>query len=107
MFRRVELAAMSRYQELGELDGEHGWTADRWREAIEEYFDEYDRLGIGASARGPQLLQIEQGTTVWTVRQVFEDPEGDHDWGIDATVDLEESDEIGGAAITIVAVGPH
>ncbi|MFI1991865.1 DEAD/DEAH box helicase [Actinoplanes sp. NPDC020271] len=107
MFRRVELAALSRYQELGELDGEHGWTADRWREAIDEYFDEYDRLGTGPSARGPQLLQIEQGTTTWTVRQVFEDPDGDHDWGIDATVDLEASDEIGGAAITIVAVGPH
>lgn len=107
MFRRVELAAMSRYQELGELDAESGWPAERWREAVEGYFDEYDRLGIGASARGPQLLQLEQGPQVWTVRQVFEDPEGDLDWGIDATVDLEESDEIGGAAIRIVAVGPH
>lgn len=107
MFRRVELAALSRYQELGELDGEHGWTTDRWREAIEEYFDEYDSLGTGPAARGPQLLQIDQGTTVWTVRQVFEDPAGDHDWGIDATVDLEQSDEIGSAAITILAVGPH
>ncbi|GAA2876259.1 DEAD/DEAH box helicase [Actinoplanes cyaneus] len=107
MFRRVELAAMSRYQELGELDAESGWTAERWREAIDGYFDEYDTIGIGASARGPQLLQLDQGPKVWTVRQVFEDPERDLDWGIDATVDLEESDEIGSAAITIVAVGPH
>jgi hypothetical protein len=38
---------------------------------------------------------------------VFEDPEGDHDWGIDAVVDLAESDEAGTAAITVTAVGPH
>ncbi|GIE88497.1 DEAD/DEAH box helicase [Actinoplanes regularis] len=107
MFRRVELAALGRYDELGELDGESGWTAQRWRDAIDDYFDEYDELGTGSSARGPALLQIEQGPALWTVRQVFEDPEGDHDWGIDATVDLAESDEAGGAAITIVAVGPH
>ncbi|GIF04892.1 DEAD/DEAH box helicase [Actinoplanes siamensis] len=107
MFRRVELAALGRYDELGELDGESGWSAERWREAVDDYFDEYDELGTGPSARGPQLLQIDTGPGVWAVRQVFEDPAGDHDWGIDATVDLAESDEIGGAAITIVAVGPH
>ncbi|AEV85327.1 DEAD/DEAH box helicase [Actinoplanes sp. SE50] len=108
LFRRVELAALGRYAELGELDGEtSGWTTDRWRDAIESYFDEYDELGIGSSARGPQFLQIETSPAMWSVRQVFEDPAGDRDWGIDATIDLAESDEIGGAAIRIVAVGPH
>ncbi|GAA4608803.1 superfamily II RNA helicase [Actinoplanes octamycinicus] len=107
MFRRVELAALGRYDELGELDGESGWTAERWRKAIDEYFDEYDELGTGPAARGPAFLHIDAGPAVWTVRQVFEDPEGDHDWGIDATVDLAASDEAGSAAITILAVGPH
>ncbi|WIM93283.1 DUF3516 domain-containing protein [Actinoplanes oblitus] len=107
MFRRVELAALGRYDELGELDGESGWTAERWRKAIEEYFDEYDEMGTGPSARGPAFLHLDAGPAVWTVRQVFEDPDGDHDWGIDATVDLAASDEAGSAAITILAVGPH
>ncbi|BCJ39661.1 DEAD/DEAH box helicase [Actinoplanes ianthinogenes] len=107
MFRRVELAALGRYDELGELDGESGWTAERWRKAVEEYFDEYDEMGTGPAARGPAFLHIEAGPAVWSVRQVFEDPEGDHDWGIDATVDLAASDEAGSAAITIIAVGPH
>jgi hypothetical protein len=44
---------------------------------------------------------------MWKVRQVFEDPEGDHDWGIEAEVDLAASDELGAAAIRITAVGPH
>jgi superfamily II RNA helicase len=107
MFRRVELAALRRWDLLGEMDAEHGWTSERWQKAIQEYFEEYDRLGTGPAARGPAFLHIEQGATQWLVRQVFEDPEGDHDWGIDATVDLAESDEAGTAAITVTAVGPH
>ena len=107
MFRRVELAALRRWDLLGELDSDAGWTSERWQKAIGEYFEEYDELGTGPSARGPAFLHIDQGATVWTVRQVFEDPAGDHDWGIEATVDLAESDEIGSAAITVTAVGPH
>jgi hypothetical protein len=107
LFRRVELAALRHYDELGELDAEAGWTADRWAEAIEDYFAEYDEIGTGPAARGPALLQIDAGPAVWTVRQVFDDPAGDHDWGIDATVDLAASDEIGAAAVTVAAVGPH
>jgi superfamily II RNA helicase len=107
MFRRVELAALRRWDLLGELDAENGWTAERWQKAIQDYFEEYDSLGTGPAARGPAFLDIEQGATQWIVRQVFEDPEGDHDWGIDAVVDLAESDEAGTAAITVTAVGPH
>ncbi|MDI6099955.1 DUF3516 domain-containing protein [Actinoplanes sp. NEAU-A12] len=107
MFRRVELAALRRWDLLGEMDAEHGWTSERWQKAIGEYYEEYDELGTGSSARGPSFLHIDQGAEVWTVRQVFEDPAGDHDWGIEATVDLAESDEIGSAAITVTAVGPH
>jgi hypothetical protein len=42
----------------------------------------------------------------WTVRQVFDDPQGDHDWGITATVDLDASDEIGSAVVHVTHVGP-
>ncbi|MEV0901982.1 DUF3516 domain-containing protein [Actinoplanes sp. NPDC049802] len=107
MFRRVELAALRRWDLLGEMDAESGWTSERWQKAIQEYFEEYGEMGTGPSARGPAFLHIEQGPAVWSVRQVFEDPEGDHDWGIDATVDLAASDEAGTAVITVTAVGPH
>jgi superfamily II RNA helicase len=107
LFRRVELAALERYDELGELDAESGWTAERWREALERYYDEYDEIGTGSAARGPAFLQIDAGAQVWTVRQVFEDPDGDQDWGIDATVDLAASDEAGTAMVLLTGVGPH
>jgi hypothetical protein len=106
LFRRVELAARHAYLELGELDAESGWDADSWEDAIEDYFDEYDTLGTGPDARGPALLMIEQDTDVWRVRQIFDDPAGDHDWGISAEVDLRASDEVGSAVVRVLDVGP-
>jgi superfamily II RNA helicase len=106
MFRRVTLAAQRRYDELGELDGESGWDADAWADALEPYYDEYDDIGIGPDARGPDLLLITTDRDRWTVRQIFDDPAGDHDWGISAEVDLTASDEVGAAAVTVTAVGP-
>jgi superfamily II RNA helicase len=106
LFRRVTLAALRRYGELGELDGADGWRARDWEEALEEYFEEYDELGTGPDARGPAMLVISEGPREWTVRQIFDDPAGDHDWGISARVDLAASDEEGAAVIHVTAVGP-
>ncbi|GGL12409.1 DEAD/DEAH box helicase [Mangrovihabitans endophyticus] len=106
LFRRVELAALRRHDELGDLDGEAGWTAARWAQALDDYFAEYDEIGTGPAARGPALLHMDTGATVWTARQVFDDPDGDHDWGIDAEVDLAASDEAGAAAVRVTGVGP-
>ena len=107
MFRRVELAALEKYRELGELDEESGWDADAWADAMDAYWDEYDDLGTGPDARGPKLLQIEEQPQhgLWRVRQVFADPRGDHDWGISAEVDLAASDEEGRAVIRLTDVG--
>ncbi|MEV0004992.1 DUF3516 domain-containing protein [Micromonospora sp. NPDC050980] len=105
LFRRVELAALRRWDLLGELDAADGWHADAWADALEPYFDAYDSIGVGPDARGPALLMIEQGRQRWTVRQIFDDPDGDHDWGISAEVDLAASDEVGAAVVRVTDVG--
>ncbi|WP_425461478.1 DEAD/DEAH box helicase [Kitasatospora viridis] len=106
MFRRVELAALEHYGALGELDGEAGWDADRWADAMDAYFEEHDDLGTGPDARGPKMLLIEEDeeSNLWRVRQVFDDPAGDHDWGISAEVDLYGSDAEGRAVLQITDV---
>ena len=104
MFRRVELAALRRWQELGELDGDAGFDAAAWEAALEPYFAEYDEIGTGPDARGPALLLIDEQPDRWLVRQIFDDPAGDHDWGISAEVDLAASDEAGTAVITVIDV---
>ena len=105
LFRRVELAALRRYDELGALDEQAGWDAAAWAEAMEPYFAEHGELGTGADARGPGLLIISELPGRWEVRQIFDDPAGDHDWGISAVVDLAASDEAGEAAVDVTDVG--
>jgi superfamily II RNA helicase len=107
MFRRVELAALDKVEELGELDAGSGWDEDAWAEAMDAYWEEYDDLGTDPDARGPTLLRIEEDLEhgVWRVRQTFADPNGDHDWGISAEVDLAASDEEGRAVVRVTSVG--
>jgi superfamily II RNA helicase len=113
LFRRVELAALRRWEDLGELDGEDGWDADAWADALEPYFDEHEEIGTGPDARGPALLIIDRqpdtgGTGPaghWAVRQILDDPAGDHDWGISALVDLTASDLAGTAVLHVTEVG--
>ncbi|MDQ2789377.1 MAG: DUF3516 domain-containing protein, partial [Actinomycetota bacterium] len=105
LFRRVELAARRRWEELGELDADAGWDADSWREAVEPYFDEHVEISTGANARGPQLLIIDEQPDRWMVRQILDDPAGHHDWAIVAEVDLAASDESGIAVLWVTAVG--
>lgn len=104
MFRRVELFTDEDAQALGQLDGGAGWDSERWEDALDDYFDEHDDIGTGPDARGPGLLIITEEPGSWKVRQIFEDPAGNHDWGISATVDLAASDESGTAVVTVTDV---
>jgi hypothetical protein len=104
LFRRVELAALRRWDDLGALDAEAGWDADRWRTAMADYYAEHDEVGTAASARGPLLLQVEVLPGRWRVRQVLDDPAGHHDWAILAEVDLAASDAEGTAVVRVVDV---
>jgi superfamily II RNA helicase len=104
LFRRVELAALRRFDTLGELDGDAGWTEQRWRDALAGYFADHADIGTGPDARGPALLVVDPQPGRWVVRQILDDPAGDHDWGISAEVDLAASDAAGTAVVRITAV---
>ncbi len=105
LFRRVQLASLENYEELGELDAAAGFDADAWADAMDEYFEAHNALGTGPDARSAAMIIIEQSPTSWTVRQIFDDPAGDHDWGISATVDLAESNAEGVAVVRVSSVG--
>jgi hypothetical protein len=106
LFRRVELFALRRWYDLGELDQASGWDADRWGEVVQAYFAEHGELNTGGDARGPALLIIDKSESrLWRVRQILDDPAGDHDWGFDVEVDLEASDEEGVVVMQLVDAG--
>ncbi|ASN51888.1 RNA helicase [Sinomonas sp. R1AF57] len=105
LFRRVELFADEDSEALAALDGEAGFGVEQWEATLDAYFDEHEDIGTGPDARGPQLLVIEEKPGMWHVRQIFDDPAGNHDWGFSAEVDLGQSDETGTAVIRLTQIG--
>jgi len=104
MFRRVQLAADDDVDGLAELDGPGRWTADDWDDALGDYWDDHETINTGADARNPRLLTIDRGQVPWQIRQVIDDPAGDHDWVITAEVDPEASDREERLALTITGM---
>lgn len=105
MWQRVEHFAFEREARLAELDGASGWDRKAWAEAMDDYYDTYDHVGIDGAARSPQLLQITEESKVWRIRQVLDDPDHNRDWGIEAELDLEATDEAGEPVLAITHVG--
>lgn len=101
MFRRVEFAALRNWQALEDLG-----TGPDWETELAPYFAEYDTIGTGPDARGPQMFRVETRPGFWHVRQTLDDPAGDHGWAIVGVVDLAESDAAGEVVfdeVTVVA----
>nr|WP_312855047.1 DUF3516 domain-containing protein [Agromyces agglutinans] len=99
LFRRVQLAALERDDELAELDPDVGWP-----DALDRYYAEHDSIGVDAAARSPRLVEIDETDAPsgrWRVEQVLDDPAGDHDWRLRAEVDLEASAEEGAAVLHV------
>ncbi len=99
LWRRVQLAALQRDDELVALDPEAGWP-----EALDAYFDEHDSIGTGPDARSSARIIIEEEPEVWKVRQIIDDPDGHHDWGIRAEVDLSASADEGVAVVRVLGL---
>lgn len=102
MFRRVQLAAREDVDALAALDP--GLGADAWDAALDGYFADHEEILTGGDARSSKLLILTEGASMWGARQILDDPAGDHDWGISATIDLAASDEAGEAVVTVTGV---
>jgi superfamily II RNA helicase len=118
MFQKVLLASRDRFDELARLEAASSglsdpsprvtMDADAWEVALGAYWDEHEAIGTGPPARSPELLIIDRDEAsgsprTWTVRQILDDPEGNHDFSIVAVVDLDASDAAGEAVIRAVS----
>jgi hypothetical protein len=109
LWRRVELAARDDVDGLAAVESTtaglvepplevHMSRAD-WDAALEGYYADHDEVRLDADARGPAMLVVEEAGRTWTARQTLHDPAGDHDWVIEAEVDLDASDLAGEAVV--------
>ena len=117
MFRRVELVARDDLDGLvraGAADADRidpprevVMTRSAWDAALEDYYAEHDDarhrrrrprpVAAPGRARRRRAGRAPDETPyrLWRVRQTLDDPEGHHDWVIEAIVDLDASDEVG------------
>jgi hypothetical protein len=100
LFRRVQLAALERDDELAELDPDVDWGA-----FLDGYYEEHDEVLTGPGSRSAALFSVTEGAAEWKVEQTMDDPAGDHDWRIRATVDLAASEDAGEAILHVDWVG--
>lgn len=109
LFARVLLAAQDKAEDLGALDAEWGWSAARWQESLDDFFEAHEELRIDATARSAAYFQIdespEQERHRWHVRQIFLDGDDDMDFRIEADVDLDATQEQGEVVFDDYRVG--
>lgn len=99
LFRRVRLIARNDASGLGDVDAEWGFSARRWQEALDAYFDAHDEVLLDADARSSAYFSIDErdeaALHIWHVHQIVRDADGDDDFGIMADVDLDATQESG------------
>ena len=124
MFHRVELFGDEQDARLEALDhlpdGAIPYTCDNWADALDDYFGVYEDLDDSPAARSPEFFRIDKAPKLssaemadvgaqdgdyWLVTQVLVDPQGNYDFGINAVVHLEASNEQGSPAVTTLSVG--
>ncbi len=109
LIRRVSLAAQGKVKELGALDLDWGCGEGRWSTALEAFHEAHEEIVLDAHARSTAFFSVderdEKTAHVWHVHQIFQDSDGDCDFGIMADVDLDATQENGEAVFKEYRVG--
>jgi superfamily II RNA helicase len=91
---RAVVSAMSRgeYEDVVRLvrhPQEEPWSPETIKQALEPYFEEYNRIVFDHRARASDLTQMKrEGRGSWAVTQVLCDPERDNTWYLSGRVEL-------------------
>lgn len=108
MFRRVQLMDLDQPEELGKLDKPWHYDVHTWENVLDDYYDEHEYVNTDMQARSGEYFILdtrhEEDRHEWTVRQIIDDSDGDHDWAITATVDLDATQSEGEVIFTEYSV---
>jgi len=97
--------AVSCVRRPGDAEAPEEWTAGRFAEAMRPFFATYDRLVFDHHARQPGFTRLDEtGPRQWRVRQTLCDPDGDHMWYIDGSIDLRGVRQPGGPIVTLTEI---
>lgn len=94
LFRRAELIALDRFEELGEMDARWGWGVRAWDEALDRFYSDHESVDTSQDARSEKYFSVEPTVSLdgfWRCRQIIKDGDGDLDWSICADLDCAAS----------------
>ena len=109
LFLRIRMASLHQTERLGELDARWEFGERKWRDALDSYFEIHGEILTDADARSSAFFindeAEEKSTHKWHVRQIFSDPEQDHDFAIAADIDLDATQNEGEVVFSNFRVG--
>lgn len=109
LFHRVRLIAHRDSESLGALDGEWGWKAARWQQALDALYEAHEEVLLDADARSRRYFTIdetpEKDHHLWHVRQMLKDSDGDGDFGFVGDIDLDATQDEGEVVFSTLTVG--
>jgi superfamily II RNA helicase len=80
------------------------WNATNLESALAPYFEEYSELRLDPHARSPKHLSVSEDASVWAVRQILVDPEGDLSWSLEFSVNLADARTAGRPVLVLERV---
>ena len=82
--------------------GRVAWTADALEDAMSDYWDEHDWIGIDAEARASRWIAVDGDTGA--VAQRIVDPDGYCEWVLEAEIDRTESQARQQAVVRLLTI---
>jgi hypothetical protein len=108
VFAFMRALARGNYGEAVELlEGtDDAWNEERLEATLAPYWQEHDVIRTDAEARNPARMRIDTSRPgAWRVEQTLTDAEGECDWFLDFSIDLEASSALGRPALVLRHLG--
>ena len=98
--RSIDSSLVDEWENAGAgTDKDWGYGVHEWEDALDDFYDEHEYVNTDAKARSGELFILddskENSEHSWKVRQIIDDSDGDHDWAITGTVDLDTTQSSG------------
>jgi hypothetical protein len=105
LFRWLQLLSRRDYEKCAKLAGTQLSNSESISLAFAPYWQEHDEILVDPEARSAKwFVSGERTVDCWSVTQIICDPQGFHEWRIQAEIDLKASKSLGEVVFQIVSL---
>ena len=105
LFRWLQLLSRRDYENCAKFTSDRLSSPESISSALELYWQEHDVILVDPEARSAKwFISGERSIDRWLVTQIICDPQGFHEWQVQAEIDLAASRLIGEVVLQVVSV---